>query len=205
MARRPTSPWQGTERSDVRGCAIRAHHNLMTQEIRKIWTPERACIIRVMLPGVAQARPPLEYGGKAVPQGHQMGFTPYLTAPGHTGLAACMGSVLGLERLDIVRHSVTPAHVKTRRGHETMPLPSATGQAQPVLPCRPGNASVHKIHWGEGFLSQLRARRQAVLKKKYRAAALCHGRGKPCHGLSKNARIPAGARRVMQRSAARLP
>lgn len=40
----------------------RASH-LMTQEIRKMWTPERACIIRVMLPGVAQARPPLEYGG----------------------------------------------------------------------------------------------------------------------------------------------
>lgn len=155
----------GTER--CKGLRYTRASHLMIQEIRKMWTPERACIIRVMLPGVAQARPPLEYGGEAVPQGHQMGFTPYLTAPGHTGLAACMGSVLGLERLDIVRHSVTPAHVKTRCEHEAMPLPGASGQAQPVLPCRPGNAPVHKIHWGERFISQLRTRRQAISQKNF--------------------------------------
>ena len=86
------------------------------QEESEDWTPERACIIRVMLPGVAQAKPLIEkrLGGPAgSPNG---GYPPYLTAPGHTLPMAAVGSVLGLERLDIVRHSVTPAHVKTLNG-----------------------------------------------------------------------------------------
>ena len=51
-----------------------------------------------------------------------------------------MGAVLGLERLDIVRHLATPAHVKTRNARYSAAKGTAE-RAQPVLPCRPGNAA----------------------------------------------------------------
>ncbi|OXS27750.1 MAG: hypothetical protein BCS36_13120 [Desulfovibrio sp. MES5] len=104
----------------------------------RFWTPERACIIRMMLPGVAQARPPRK-GGKAVPQGHQMrGILPPTLQPRVTRASgAAVGSVDGLERLDIVRHLVTPAHVKTCRvrfepfqvqqGRLNLPFPAVQG------------------------------------------------------------------------------
>ena len=59
-----------------------------------------------------------ENGGAAVPQGHQMGITPNTLQPRVTSALAYVGSVLGLERLDIVQHLVTPANVKARCGKE---------------------------------------------------------------------------------------
>jgi len=54
------------------------------------------CIIRVMLPGVAQARPPQKSSGAAVPQGHQMGFFPQPYSPGsHAAIRLRWGPSLG--------------------------------------------------------------------------------------------------------------
>ena len=63
-----------------------------------------------------------------------MGYlTPTFTAPGrHLEVA---GSVIGLERLDIVRHLVTPAHVKVspcgeiQQDRLDLPFPAVQGFA----------------------------------------------------------------------------
>lgn len=105
-----------------------------------------------MLPSVAQAKLPIEYRQRSGPAGSPNGgYPPYLTAPGHTLPMAAVGSVLGLERLDIVRHSVTPAHVKTLNG-QISSVYGASGWAQPILPCRPGNADKkHSLSRGDFF------------------------------------------------------
>lgn len=80
--------------------------------------PGRSRIIRVTLPGAAQAKPPIEFDSEAVPQGHQMGFLPPTLQPRvtHTPCGFAVGSVFGLERLDIFRHLATPTNVKARGG-----------------------------------------------------------------------------------------
>lgn len=102
---------------------------LKIRKYRRIWTPERARIIRAMLPGVVQTRPP-KIRRRGGPAGSPKGrYPPYLTARGHSRLhGAKRGSAYGLERLDIVRHLATPAHVKTRNGH-----PPASGLHQDGL------------------------------------------------------------------------
>lgn len=61
------------------------------------------------------------------------GIPPYLYSPG--SLRAAAGSVIGLERLDIVRHLVTPAHVKVspcgeiQQDRLDLPFPAVQGFA----------------------------------------------------------------------------
>ena len=50
-----------------------------------------------------------------------MGVIPLPYSPGsHAASGAAVGSVFGLERLDIVRHSVTPAHVTVAAENQTL-------------------------------------------------------------------------------------
>lgn len=90
---------------------MRASH-LEFRDSENLKTPERISIIRVMLPNVAQARPPKK-GGAVVPQGHQTGDRPLnLTALGRSGFAWRGPIWAGTARHH--RGMVTPANVKTR-------------------------------------------------------------------------------------------
>jgi hypothetical protein len=81
----------------------------------------------------------------------------------------------GLERLDIVRHLATPAHVKTRRGNSVTKKPSAAGHKQSGLsppfpavqglPCDSDTCSEVAFHRGEESANPKRGRRQEFSEK----------------------------------------
>lgn len=88
----------------------------------------------------------------------------------HMPCGVAVGSVFGLERLDIFRHLATPANVKARgRRMESCNIQTASGRSRagstcPSLPSRECPFELG-IHWGERFCSQKQAGRQGFCKK----------------------------------------
>ena len=115
-----------------------------------------------MLPSVAQAKLLIEKqrsGPAGSPNG---GYPPTLQPRVTRSLGATVGSVFGLERLDIVRHSVTPAHVKTRRVHNSCSLWVHQGELNPPFPAVQGTPIKIPSYRAEIFSIQVPLERQAI-------------------------------------------
>ena len=115
-----------------------------------------------MLPSVAQARP-LKKEQPGGPAGSPNGGYPPTLQPRVTrGLGAAVGSVFGLERLDIVRHSVTPAHVKTRCNRAIRSHWVHQGELNPPFPAVQGTPIKIASYRAEVFSIQVPLERQAI-------------------------------------------
>lgn len=113
---------------------------LKIRRYRRIWTPERARIIRAMLPGVVQTRPPKirRRGGPAGSPKGEISSLPYSPGP----LAPAWRQAGIRIRAGTARHSPASGNACTCQNPQraSARLRVASGRTPSVLPCRPGNS-----------------------------------------------------------------